>query len=215
MSSTLIKWPTRARPQLFLRHLPLWLADDTVRVLVSIDADDAACNCDEFLDALDAFDRVKVRVGGSQTKVQAINDGVADEPFEFLILASDDVLPQRPDYGRYLRELHRQHFPEGDGVIHQNDGRAGQRLNTIPVMDRAYFQRFGWVYCPEFKSLWCDNEMTDVSRGLGRAVYVDECILRHAWTEATGVDDLHRRNESFYDADAQTYERRKAAGFPA
>jgi hypothetical protein len=71
------------------------------------------------------------------------------------------------------------------------------------------------VYHPEYKSVYCDNEATDVAKMLGKYLYVPEFYIEHkhpAWGFGK-VDDLMRHTESFYHQDHATYEKRKKIKF--
>ncbi len=170
-------------------------------------------NTPEMRAFLKAQPNLTYRYGNSKTKVEAINDGVKETEWDLIILASDDMIPQRPDYAKRIQQLFDEHFPDGDGVLHLNDGRNGKILNSLCICDRKYFDRFGYLYHPAYRSLWCDNEWQEVSEKLNRAVYVNEVIIAHQWIGET-PDDLLRHNESFNDIDAATFAKRQAAGFP-
>ncbi len=208
---TLIKFPSRGRHQVFQKTFARWDVPG-VHFLVTLDKDDPSLP--HYWSFLDGRPNVTIRVGYSRTKVQAINDGVAETDWEFLILAADDFLPQRADYATFLRDSLYRAFPDGDGVVWPNDGRVGRALNTTAVMGRKYFNRTGRIYDTEYVSVFCDDELTEVSKRLGLYVWLDEVVLKHEWTDATGRDALHLRNESFYDRDSATFKRRRAAGFP-
>lgn len=210
MIDLLIKYPTRSRPELFKKTLALYQQDSLPRFLITIDADDATMNTPAMLEWMDAQPRLKYRIGNSSTKIEAINDGLAEESFDLLIVAADDMIPTVPNYAQRIAGLFADHFPAGDGVLHLNDGRTGRNLNTLPIMDRKYFDRFGYVYDGAYSSLWADNEFQSVSELLGRSCYIDCVLIRHAWTEVTGKDDLHLRNEAFYESDRLVYESRKS-----
>lgn len=221
--NVLVKYPSRARPDLFRETLALYLLDPTVDVLCSFDTDDASMNNGWMRDFLATQDRVRVRWGNCQSKVQAVNDGLDVVAWDGIcIIGSDDMLPQRADYGQRTAELFRQNFPDGDGVLHLNDGRVGKVLNTLSILDRKYFDRFGYVYRDAIKhegdgyrSTHCDDEFQAISENTGRAVYVDEVVIAHKWIgETHPTDNLHRHNESFYSQDGRTFQRRKALGFP-
>jgi hypothetical protein len=81
-------------------------------------------------------------------------------------------------------------------------------------MGKKYFDRFGYIYNPEYLSVYCDNEFTDVSRLLEKTTYIDRVIIRHFWIEI-GVDALYQRNENreLYTHDQKVYETRKANNF--
>jgi hypothetical protein len=217
---TLVKYPSRARPALFKQTFAKYRQDDSAYFLVTIDADDETMNNPQMQRWLDEQPRTMYRIGNCKSKVEAINDGLAEMDWSLLILASDDMIPQRPDYAARIAELFGEFFPEGDGVLHLNDGRVGRRLNTLCVCDRKYFDRFGYLYRGTpgdgYVSLWCDNEFQEVSERLGRAIYCDEVVIAHDWIgDYAPADPLLRRNESYNDADARTFQRRKDAGFPS
>jgi hypothetical protein len=213
MTDTLVKWPSRGRPRLLAQQFPKWNAAPGVQFLVTLDVDDPSLQ--EYQRFLHNYDNVQIRVGNSRGKVEAINDGVAEAEWEFLILASDDFSPTRPDYASHLRGILYAAFPDGDGVVQFPDGRRNDQLNTCPVMGRAYFNRFGWIYNPAYTSTHCDDEMTEVSNRLNRVVWHDEVVLRHDWIGATHpADPVHVRNESYFSADARTFASRQKFGFP-
>ena len=103
-----------------------------------------------------------------------------------------------------------------DKVVHFNDGYTGQKLMTLALMGKPYYDRFGYIYNPEYKSLWCDNEMMQVGKLLDRYEYRDEVLFRHVhYSNMKGLemDNLMKRNEAFYHIDKQTFERRRANNF--
>jgi hypothetical protein len=76
------------------------------------------------------------------------------------------------------------------------------------------YKQFGYIYNPEYKSLYCDNEQTEVCHRLGKLAIASYCIIRHEWTNEP-FDTLHARNENkdMYDVDSKTFEARKAKNF--
>jgi hypothetical protein len=211
MLDVLVKWPTRNRATLFRSTFAKW-QNPSVRFLVSLDEDDSQ-NTPEFRAWLDAQQNVRHVTGKSTGKIHAINRDLEHERFDLLIVASDDMIPVRADfYERIIAYLYGA-FPDGDALLHVNDGRAGYDLCTLPIMGRKYYERFNYVYHPAYASLWADNEQTEVARSLNRYVYCPEVLVSHEWDRVTGQDALHVHNESFYASDQAIYEQRKAAGF--
>jgi hypothetical protein len=85
----------------------------------------------------------------------------------------------------------------------------------MAIMGREYYDRFKYVYHPNYKSLWCDNEMTEVSKMLGAYKYVNEQIVNHMHP-AYGkghFDEQYRYTESFGGVDRETYLKRKQNNF--
>jgi len=160
-------------------------------------------------------DSVKAFWGNSKTKIQAINADLEHAgDYDVLLLASDDMIPQMQGYDDIIMQDMQTYYPDGDGVLHYNDGKQGERLNTLCIFGKKYFDRFGYIYNPEYISVFPDNEFTDVSRILGKATYIDKVIIRHFWIEI-GVDALYMRNENreLYARDGALYQQRKAANF--
>jgi len=207
----LITFPTRSRPQKFLETLELWEHPE-VKIAITIDRDDATMNNAQML--ADLRERGHdVQIMSPQGKIAAMNYGVKERDWDLLFVAQDDLEPRR----RYVQETLRlwdKHFGEStDGVLHLNDGFRHDYLNTIVIIGRQYFDRFGYIYHPQYRSLFADNEYTDVSTHLRRVVRISKRIIVHEWA-GMSPDALLIRNERFYDEDRATYFRRKAMGFP-
>ena len=224
-----IKYPTRGRPDKFIslldRYMNFLSGKHEVHFVISFDHDDSTMNNDNIWSY---FARLSPRYPGkvhpicgrSNTKVSAINadlDRVRQIDPDVILLASDDMIPIVSGYDDVIAQRMMQHFPDTDGVLHFNDGFSGQdRLITLSILGRKYFNRFGYLYYPGYKSVFCDNEFTDVCRILNRVVYIDQVIIQHQWVGATNPSDpLHRRNESpeMYAHDKAIYEQRKSTNF--
>lgn len=217
----LIKYATRQRPKLFkqtlTRYLELLSGKNDVTFVVSMDRDDRTMNTQTIRRWLGSRQRPRTKVlysyGRSSNKIQAINADLEGKTFDILILASDDVLPVRHGYDARIARDMRRHFKNLDGSLHYNDGFQGRKLNTLVIMGFRLYQRFGYIYHPSYRSVFCDNEFTEVARRWKKSVYIDDVILRNDWIAVTGVDALLKRNSPYTIADKRNYERRKAEGF--
>ncbi len=208
---TLIKYASRERPELFAQTFAKWNTG-RVRFVVTLDSDDA--NLPEYQAFLAGRDNVRLDIGEHHGKIDAINSGVAGETFDIVIAAADDMIPQRPDYDLIIEELFHQFAPDLDGAVYFPDGRRPDQLNTSAIFGRKYYQRFGFLYNPVYRSLFADNELTEVSRKLGKEIRYPDVLIKHEWVAVTGRDELHLRNESFFLPDMMIYRQRKANGFP-
>jgi hypothetical protein len=216
----LLKFPTRARPekfkQTFDKYRSLLSGKHEIEWCISCDADDRTMNNARIIQHLRGVPNLFIYFGNSKTKIQAINADMSltSQDWQTILLISDDMIPQAQDFDDIIARHMTAAFPDFDGALHFNDGRAGEKLNTLVCMGRKLYEQFGYIYHPQYKSLWCDNEFTDVTRRDGKSHYVDDTIIKHQWVDYTGKDLLHKRNEGFYGTDKATYEKRKAAGFP-
>jgi glycosyltransferase involved in cell wall biosynthesis len=220
----LVKFPTRGRPDKFFEVLDLYVAKASgrhdVKFLVSCDADDEAMNTPEVRKRLKSYGAaLRFRFGDNADKIAAVNAdmGAAWKRWDVILLASDDMIPERDGYDEVICDRMRRYFPDLDGVLWFNDGYCGRKLNTLSIMGRAYYERFGYLYHPDYKSIWADNEFMDVANLLGRQVYFDDVLIRHAHpcnapheAKKDATYDLNSR----YDAvDGRTYLERRDKGF--
>lgn len=186
-----------------------------VRFVVSIDADDRSMHSLQMKDYLRRQKDVQVFVGNSTGKIAAVNadfDKLGD--YDVLILASDDMIPVVRHYDVVIEQLMTVKFPGLDGCLHFNDGSNVHGLNTMPIAGKRLFDKWGYIYHPDYVSEWCDNEFQAVTERDGKSHREPRTLFRHAWAEATGQDSTFKRNSGFYDRDKATFERRKVAGFP-
>ncbi len=86
---------------------------------------------------------------------------------------------------------------------------------TLPIIGREWYKRFGYLYNPVYKSLFCDNEMQDMSGMLDCYYYDDRVIVEHRhplWVKEP-YDDLMKHTESFYGRDGEVYKVRQSRNF--
>ena len=212
----LIKFPTRSRPIKFLEVLKKYVIGShdmsKTRIIVSIDEDDATMTNDVIAQAKSFHQNIQVIKGPSSGKVGAINRDMPDpSEFDILLLASDDMVPYVNQYDRIIRDSMEQLYPDTDGVLFFNDGYSGRRLNTLVICGSKYYSRFGYIYHPEYKSLFCDNEFMDQANRLGRQTYYDQPIIKHEhYTHIRAKPDaLYNVNEALYSEDEKVYNLRK------
>jgi len=178
-----------------------------IQIIVSIDDDDNMM--DTY--SLKIHPNVTVCKGSPNGKVDAINRDIPDPAtFDILLLASDDMIPIVKGYDTIIRDSMKQFYPDSDGVLFFNDGFQESKLNTLVICGSKYYQRFGYIYHPDYKSLYCDNEFTDQATRLGKQTYFHQVIIRHEhpYNLKTNVDDLYWHNDTFMNVDRATYERR-------
>lgn len=212
MKSILVQFPTRSRPTKFLRTLEMWM-DPTVNFHVVIDEDDRSMNNPAMMAELHSRGITDISVIPRCGKHGAMNYGISSRPGDIIVLAQDDMIPVN-NYARIIRQAWDRHFKDStDGVLHPSDGRRNDGLNTIVIMGREYYNRFGYIYHESYKGIWADNEYTDVSVSLGKCVRLKQVIMFHDWNGGA-PDELLKHNESFWNVDKANYRYRQMLGFP-
>jgi hypothetical protein len=213
----LIKFPSRSRYQrllkTFKKYISLAKKPEQIKVIFSFDSDDTIPeNISEELSSIHSA--IQICVGEPLGKIGAVNRDMEHAgEYDILLLASDDMIPEYPGYDELIREKMFEHFPDTDGVLWFNDGFQKHNLNTLCIMGRKYYQRFGYIYHPAYKSLWCDNEFTEVAASLNKQIYFDTVIIRHVHPVITrvGHDLLYEENDKYFQEDRETYLNRKLA----
>ena len=214
----LIKFPTRGRPDRFMsaldKYINLAVNKNKIYFVVSVDKDDPTATPEFIQKTKSMHPNIQVCVGKSENKIHAVNrDMDKAPPFDILLLASDDMVPEVQAYDDTIRNTMALHFPDTDGVLWFNDGIKGPELNTLCVLGKKYYNRFGYIYYPGYKSFFCDNEFMDTARSLKRQIYFDVILIRHLHVirDMSLDDDTYRRNSKqiTYDEDKILYSSRK------
>jgi hypothetical protein len=216
----LFKVTSRSRPIKLLETLDNIISKcstDNYDIVLSLDQDDNTCNTLEFKNILsDKYPKVKVYYGLSKSKVDAINrDMDKTSEWDILVNVSDDQRFLVFGFDEMIRKGFKDHFPNLDGFIHYPDENAREALATMSIMGKPYYDRFNYIYHPEYISLWCDNEAMQVAKILNKYVFINILIFDHfhpAYKKAER-DDQYKYTESFYHSDKEIYLKRKNINF--
>lgn len=206
----LFKYATRSRPDLFIRgyrSIVDNILTEDYKILVSVDYDDKY-SIKRILDVIN--EKTIVVIGKSKSKIDAINRDIRlIGKFDVLVNMSDDMVFIKKGFDEVILNnispFSCLHFPDGN----RND------LITLSIIGYDFYKYFNYIYCPEYKSLYCDNEQTEVAKKLGAYKYISEQIFEHlhpAYGKAV-FDSQYAHTESFNYIDKQTFEKRKAINY--
>jgi len=216
----LIKYPTRTRKDKFFSTLDKYysLASNLSNLffLISLDENDPSMNNPEVLKKLDGYKNLKYYVGNSKSKIDAVNRDIEKyNLWEIVMIASDDMIPQVKGYDEIIIEKMKTHYPDTDGVVWFNDGNQKNKLNTLCILGKKYYERFNYVYHPDYKSCWSDNEFTEVSKILNKVKYFDITVIEHQHPDwGFGQRDYaHDENLKYFNYDNNLFQERKKNNF--
>jgi hypothetical protein len=221
----LLKCPTRSRPQRVMTTLATYVRlatqKEQIGIAVSCDEDDTSMTRnlvkEELGRTLKGVEWSRIFYSPNKSKIQACNANMSEieYPWDIVVLVSDDMIPQVSGWDDVIRSHMMSRFPDTNGILWFNDGYQGEKLNTLCVYGRKMYEEFGHIYEPQYKSLFCDTELTDRCRTdlKDRCLYVPYCIIRHEHP-GTGFtqhnDSLYQHNQGFWTEDMMTYIRRKS-----
>lgn len=218
------KYPSRSRPeqfkQTFDRYVEYLSGKHDYHFVVSMDQDDQSMNNPEIIEYLTNMRRryqLEYYYGEPKTKVDAINRDMIAPAFDILVLISDDMIPQVKGFDEIIADTFAEKFPDFDGMLNFNDGLRNDwpKLCTLTIYGYKYYQRFGYIYHPDYQSLYCDDEQTQVGRLLNKIADIDRVIIRHEWNDERFQDMLRTSTEKpeLYAKDLATFEKRKVREF--
>ena len=177
----LFKYPTRDRPEKFkmcLKRYYDFMKGTNFEFLISIDDDDKKMNNFEIKNFINKFKNCSYKISKNKTKIQAINQGIENTGWDILVLVSDDMIPEVIGYDDIIRQKMKNFYPDTDGVLWFYDGWR-KDLNTLCILGNKYYNRFNYIYYPEYKSFWCDVEFTEVANYIKKQTFFEKIIIRH------------------------------------
>lgn len=224
----LVKMPSRSRPEKLISNIQEYYEKATnktsIGFLVSIDEDDETQQV-----VLDWYGKNKIgvllKIGKSESKIHACNRDIEQVTefgldWDIVVLASDDMRVQVHGWDEIIRQNMAKHFQDTDGCLWFNDGAkhsagAKQVICTLSIIGRKYYDQYGYIYYPGYKSFFCDNEFTEVAAAQKKITYIDQVIIRHEhphWGYGK-QDDLYKENQKYWKHDQELYHSRKQSAF--
>ena len=149
--------PSRSRASIANQVRNEWLnkADGIIEYIFSLDNDDVQGTLYEG----------HCIYNNNRSAIDAVNKGAEMATGDLFIVVSDDF--SCPDHWDSL--LLRGLQGKSDYCVKTLDG-LQPTLITLPIMDRVYYERFGYIYYPDYQHMFCDQEMTAVAHMLGKAI---------------------------------------------
>src|SRR5690606_10233463 len=145
----LVKYPTRSRPDLFLKTLEGWSdrQDDGLEVeyLISVDKDDETVTPLVIEQAKRLSHRVVVVEGSSVSKIDACNRDIKNYTsyypgWDAILLISDDMKCACEGWDTVIRQHLDKHGRDKAFWFH--DGSNQKVISTLSCMGRDYYDRF-------------------------------------------------------------------------
>jgi hypothetical protein len=207
---------SRSRPDRFFQTLDNIIAmsaSNDYFIVAKLDEDDMTMNDQMIKERLLSYSMVIVKWGTSKSKIHAINRDLEDIPhWDIMVCASDDMRFRTIGFDNIIRQY--MPCPGLDGFLHMQDDYAKDRVCTVSILGRKYYERDGYIYHPDYYSMWCDDEATAVAKARGCYILVPGQIehLHYTNDRKAVKDELYWRNDT-YNKDKEIFEQRKARVF--
>lgn len=219
MPKLLIKLPSRTRPKKFfdsVDNIQSMIGIEDYVICASLDLDDPEMNNTTVMQKLKEYDNLIVFWGLSRNKIDAINRSIPlNFEWSYLLVTADDMVFTKKNFGNDIIKAFEDN-PDA-GLFHFPDQVTKEKLITLPVMTREFYLHLGYVYNPEYVSVYCDSEQMEVAKKLNKYKFVPISIFEHhhfRWN-LSEKDALLEKTDSpeNYQRDRATYNRRKLLNF--
>jgi len=154
-----------------------------------------------------------------QNAVDAWNCAAAASTGKFIIQVADDLYPP-PHWDTELLKV----IPglDGEYVVEVRTGTSlddeWRRCMAHSFLTRKYYERYGYLFHPDYEGMYADDEFTEKARRDGVVVDARHLLFEHRHWIGTTVpfDDIYKRQNSQerYDRGLEILGRRRAQGFP-
>lgn len=204
----LYNFASRSRPDAFfevLDNIREMSATPNYIIIAKIDVDDPMLF--KYTDRLKEYPEIIVMaIDNSVSKIHAINRNILETGWDILINISDDQRFTVKGFDDTIRQ-----GCDSNTFLHFKDDYKRAACSVMSIMGFEYYKQVGYVFNPDYYSLWADTEATEVAKILGAYKYSPMVIARHLHYSTTGAnkDALYKRNDT-YKKDRVVYERRRA-----
>jgi hypothetical protein len=226
----LIQFPTLNRPAKFIKVLKQYVESasswNEIFFNINCDALDSSMKdsviVDNIYELLSKKPNIlgKINYDENTTKISAINSHIDEHEFDIVICASDDMVPKVHGWDQEIVVAMNKHFPNMDGCVHFNDGNTKGNLITFSILGKELYKHFGYIYHPDYKSLYCDDEFTSEVTRMKKVAYVDKVIISHEHWSLQGsenhnqIDYAVKKTLHYSGRDKFVFDKRKELGFP-
>jgi hypothetical protein len=214
-----VKIPSRGRPNELIETLNRWSIYahniSQVEFIVSLDNDDETMKNPEIIAQLIKIPNCKYFFGNNKSKQEAVNADLDKVTGDIIFHICDDVICEQMGWDDKIIKDMKENFPHLNGVLHYPDGIQDEKICTHPVIGKNYLKKFGYISHPSYKSLWADNEFTEVAKHLGKIKYIDTKFFEHDHPMKGNrkADALNSRDDANFGPDQRNYFDRLKGGF--
>jgi len=200
--------PSRGRAQRAYETYCKWVnnADDPFEYIMAWDEDDYRQYYEQFFYE---DHNIEICLRPNHSAIEAINNAAKIATGDLFVVISDDTDTFQGWDTALLNELQ----GKEDFLVKCQDG-IQPKLITMPVMDRKYYERFGYIYFGGYSHMYADNELTEVGHILGRVI-TSNLIFEHLHylTGKNKIDAIYEKNNTTYQQGLELFNKRKSINF--
>lgn len=204
--------PSRGRPEKSKATVDYWIeraGGVNVEVIVSID------NSDPKHSHYFAIHTHGICSNDNKSVVEATNHAAKRSTGDILIYLSDDFKCPENWGELVIKEFENENRPL---LIKVDDCLQDFHVPvlTIPMMNRALYERLGYFWHPGYKSMFCDEHLYRIARKLGALKNAPHLKFEHCHVSVGKAEDdeTYRRSAANWNQGKAIFDRHKKMGFP-
>lgn len=153
---------------------------------------------------------------GRKNCVDGWNAAAAATTGKVIIAVADDFVPP-VHWDEALLALEPKGWPDGEHVIHVNDGFVGH-IFTLAILTRKRYDRFGYLWYPGYESMFVDTEFGEVAKRDGVVIEAMHLLFEHmhhaCGKRPKDSADANHENNVRWTRGEMLFNYRKQRGFP-
>jgi hypothetical protein len=203
--------PSRGRPEQAFEAAKRWVenADNEFEYIVMCDYSDPVLPTYEYLFFTYFNCSSFIWADNNHSAIEAINNAAKIATGDLFVVISDDMDCFLGWDTALLAEL----AGKSDFVLKTQDG-IQKTLVTLPIMDRVWYERYGYILEPGYSHMYSDQELTAVAAMTGRLLYSDLLFEhKHYMVGKAPMDETYKRSAATYPQGLVHFEGRRKNNF--
>lgn len=200
--------PSRSRPDMAFETYLKWESKSQTQLEYILSVDESDPKLDEYYKLFQDIN-VVIWENNNKSAIEAINNAAKLCTGDLIVVVSDDF-DCPPDWDLQLIK----HLEGKSNFIVKTKDGMQPTIITLPIMDRVYYERFGYIYHPGYKHMFCDTEMTAVAEMTGRVIKLPLMFRHnHYLTGAMKKDAVNEKNDATWNQGETLFNERKKIDF--
>lgn len=213
--------PSRGRPEKSFNNAKEWIknAGCDVELIISLDKYDS--KLDEYIseysknEKVDSGIKQQIIINDNSSVVEATNHAAKVSSGGVLLYLSDDF----KSFDGWGLAVAKEFENVSEPLLIKVDDclqKFTVPVLTIPIMNRALYERLGYFWHPEYKSMFVDEDLYWTATKLNAMKMCPHLKFEHAHVCVGKApdDETYRRSSANWEQGKAVFARHKAAGFP-
>jgi len=187
--------PSWGRPAMCRQCIYMWMdyfsKHNDLEYILSLDTD----NAKEYLPVIRELVgklNLKVVIYPNPNMVHALNNAAKLATGDILIYVSDDF----ECFANYDIAIQKAVGEKKDWALFVSDGIRDDDVQTISILSKEYYDRFGYIYYPEYISMWADPDYTETAKRTGKVIKALDLTFQHRHFMGASDDATYQKQNS-------------------